>query len=225
MCSGCHGNNYQSCLINFLNCLMIKDPLNSPRFFLSLIQVVVFLLPHFHSTALTPDRQDNRNYREIKFGPTSLPACSRGWKQQGWFQYRGLMPNVDACIRRVSELLQTLSPADLVWRLTEVWEQPFCHPWSARRNSSDTSRQVDSYLVTPTLPSPITRRALNRLSLRPAVRLWLTHSLSFSFSKSFPWKFRFDQNQLDLLFQLLFMELYQKQTGKFIDLKMLQVNN
>lgn len=37
MRSGCHGNNYQSCLINFLNCLMIYDPMNSLISSLSLI--------------------------------------------------------------------------------------------------------------------------------------------------------------------------------------------
>lgn len=54
---------------------MIYDPLNSLLFF-SLIQVVVFLFLHFHSPVLNTDRQDNRNYREIKFSTTSLPAGS-----------------------------------------------------------------------------------------------------------------------------------------------------
>lgn len=43
--SGCHGNNYQSCLINFLNCLMIYDPLNSLIFFLSNPTCCVFIPP------------------------------------------------------------------------------------------------------------------------------------------------------------------------------------
>lgn len=44
---------------------------------------------------------------------------------------------------------------DLAWQLTEDWEQQSCRPWSARR---DTERHGDegSYLVTPTLPSPVT---------------------------------------------------------------------
>lgn len=42
MRSGCHGNNYQSCLINFLNCLMIYDPMNSLISSLSLIRTCFF---------------------------------------------------------------------------------------------------------------------------------------------------------------------------------------
>lgn len=42
MRSGCHGNNYQSCLINFLNCLMIYDPMNSLISSLSLIRACIF---------------------------------------------------------------------------------------------------------------------------------------------------------------------------------------
>lgn len=83
MRSGCHGNNYQSCLINFLNCLMIYDPLNSFIFFpLSNPSCCFFLFLHFHSPVLTPDRQDNRNYREIKFStrrPTHPRAETNGW--------------------------------------------------------------------------------------------------------------------------------------------------
>lgn len=52
---------------------MIYDPLNS-LIFSPLIQVVVFLFLHFHSPVLTRDRQDNRNYREIKFSTTSFPV-------------------------------------------------------------------------------------------------------------------------------------------------------
>lgn len=68
---------------------MIYDPLNSLIFF-SLIQVVVFLFLHFHSPVLTRDRQDNRNYGEIKFCTTSFPVGPRqpvpGLQPTGWCQ-------------------------------------------------------------------------------------------------------------------------------------------
>lgn len=37
----------------------------------------MFLFLHFYSPVLTRDRQDNRNYREIKFSTTSFPVCPR----------------------------------------------------------------------------------------------------------------------------------------------------
>lgn len=84
---------------------MIYDPLNSLNFF-SLIQVVVFLFLHFRSPVLTRDRQDNRNYREIKFSTTSFPACFQA-ETNGWCQtsntaqahaaaHRRMLP---ACVR------------------------------------------------------------------------------------------------------------------------------
>lgn len=58
MRSGCHGNNYQSCLINFLNCLMIYDPMNSLISSLSLIQACSFFSSFlfFSLFVLTCDR-------------------------------------------------------------------------------------------------------------------------------------------------------------------------
>lgn len=182
MRSGCHGNNYQSCLINFLNCLMIYDPLNSLIFF-SLIQVVVFLFLHFRSPVLTRDRQDNRNYREIKFSSTSFLACSRA-ETNGWCQTshaaRYWTPThvADVCPGLYSvRLPYFVFCTDLVWQLTEGWEQRSCRPWSARRNCWDTPRQGESYLVTPTLPSPVTAGPLYCLSPQPPVSLWPPHSL------------------------------------------------
>lgn len=143
---------------------MIYDPLNSLIFF-PLIQVVVFLFLHFHSPALTRDRQDNRNYREIKFSTTSFPVGPHqpvpraGVKLH--MQHGRTLLSADACSRRVSGLYSVwlayfVLCSDLVWQLTEGWEQRSCRPWSARRNSWDTPRQGESYLVTPTLPSPVT---------------------------------------------------------------------
>lgn len=147
---------------------MIYDPLNSLIFF-SLIQVVVFLFLHFHSPVLTRDRQDNRNYGEIKFSTTSFPVgprlpVPRQERTDGvrlYMQHQRALLNADACSRRVSGLYSVwlayfVSCSDLMWQLTEGWEQRSCRPWSARRNSWDTPRQGESYLVTPTLPSPVT---------------------------------------------------------------------
>lgn len=154
---------------------MIYDPLNSLIFF-SLIQVVVFLVLHFHSPVLTRDRQDNRNYREIKFSTTSFPVGPRqpvpGLKATGGVKLHmrhGRTPlNADACSRLVSGLYSVwlayfVFHSDLVWQLTEGWEQRSCRPWSARRNSWDAPRQGESYLVTPTLPSAVTAGLLYRL--------------------------------------------------------------
>lgn len=138
---------------------MIYDPLNS-LIFSPLIQVVVFLFLHFHSPVLTRDRQDNRNYREIKFSTTSFPVGPQAGVKL-LMQHGRTLLSADACSRRVPGLYSVwlayfVLCSDLVWQLTEGWEQRSCRPWSARRNSWDTPRQGESYLVTPTLPSPVT---------------------------------------------------------------------
>lgn len=149
---------------------MIYDPLNSLIFF-PLIQVVVFLFLHFHSPVLTRDRQDNRNYREIKFNATSFPVGPREpvpGLNMGGVKTCMHSASVFGCVWMPTHEAPRVWPVqcvtriyfvfccDLVWQLTEGWEQWPCRPWSARRNSWDTPRQGESYLVTPTLPSPVT---------------------------------------------------------------------
>lgn len=140
---------------------MIYDPVNSLIFF-SLIQVVVFLFLHFHSPGLAHDHQDNRNYREIKFIITSFPACCQV-ETNGWCWTSHAAAAATECRRTVPTCVRACTSvrlpyfvfcADLVWQLTEGWEQRSCRPWSARRNSWDAPRQGEPYLVTPTLPSP-----------------------------------------------------------------------
>lgn len=155
---------------------MIYDPVNSLIFF-SLIQVVVFLFLHFHSPVLAHDHQDNRNYIEIKFIITSFPACcqveANGWCRTSHAaaatECRRMVPT---CVRACTgvRLPYFVFCTDPVWQLTEGWEQRSCRPWSARRNSWDAPRQGEPYLVTPTLPSPVTASPL--LSCLSPVSLW-----------------------------------------------------